>query len=302
MRVLTVYAHPNPKSFCHAVLEQFTAGLRDAGHSVEVVDLYAIKFDPVFRQRDLATYLHEDIPPEILESMNLRRAAAGERAGRPGRAPGRLTVAARQDPSADREVHPRACAQGCPRAMAEGRRRRRAGVHRAGVLAALPRDPQGLVRARLRLRQRVRAHARGLGRALQRPRAADAPREGAGDQHHAVLRGGLQGRLGAADAPHHRRLGPALPGRQARRARLLLRGRDRRSAAAAGVPAPRLPARPRLRRAGRRSPEASGRPEPAQRGALDAHVLAYVDAVPGPPRSPAPDPARAVTHRGHHVP
>ena len=32
MRVLTIYAHHNPRSFCHAVLERFTAGLRDAGH------------------------------------------------------------------------------------------------------------------------------------------------------------------------------------------------------------------------------------------------------------------------------
>jgi len=28
MNVLTVYAHPNPKSFCHAILEQFTLGLK----------------------------------------------------------------------------------------------------------------------------------------------------------------------------------------------------------------------------------------------------------------------------------
>ena len=27
MRVLTVYAHPNPASFCHAILERFTEGL-----------------------------------------------------------------------------------------------------------------------------------------------------------------------------------------------------------------------------------------------------------------------------------
>ena len=118
--------------------------------------------------------------------------------------------------------------------MAEGRRRRRAGVHRAGVLAALPGHPQGLVRARLRLRQRLRAHARGLGGPRQRPRAADAPREGAGHHADAVLRGRLQGRLGAADEPHHRRLGPALPRRQARRARLLLRRGDRRPAADPG--------------------------------------------------------------------
>ena len=52
MRVLTVYAHPDPKSFSHAVMEQFTAGLQKAGHGVQVVDRYAIKFDPVFRTRD----------------------------------------------------------------------------------------------------------------------------------------------------------------------------------------------------------------------------------------------------------
>ena len=46
MKILTVYAHPNPKSFCHAVLQQFTKGLEDAGHTNEVIDLYAIDFDP----------------------------------------------------------------------------------------------------------------------------------------------------------------------------------------------------------------------------------------------------------------
>jgi NAD(P)H dehydrogenase (quinone) len=72
MRVLTVYAHPDPRSFCHAVLERFTGGLADAGHEVEVVDLYAIGFDPVFRTRDMAQYVHEDMPPDILEGMDLR--------------------------------------------------------------------------------------------------------------------------------------------------------------------------------------------------------------------------------------
>ena len=35
MQVLTVYAHPNPKSFCHAILQQFTQGLEDAGRDSE---------------------------------------------------------------------------------------------------------------------------------------------------------------------------------------------------------------------------------------------------------------------------
>jgi NAD(P)H dehydrogenase (quinone) len=73
MRVLTVYAHPNPKSFCHAILQQFTKGLVDAGHSSEVVDLYAIRFDPVFRMQDFASYVHESMPIEILEQMNLKQ-------------------------------------------------------------------------------------------------------------------------------------------------------------------------------------------------------------------------------------
>jgi NAD(P)H dehydrogenase (quinone) len=73
MKVLTVYAHPNPKSFCRAILGQFTKGLEEAGHVSEVVDLYAIRFDPVFRMRDFASYVHESIPLEILEQMNLKQ-------------------------------------------------------------------------------------------------------------------------------------------------------------------------------------------------------------------------------------
>ena len=73
MRVLTVYANPDPNSFCHAVLQRFTSGLTDAGHISEVVDLYAINFDPVFRIRDFAGYVHEDIPVDILEGMKLRQ-------------------------------------------------------------------------------------------------------------------------------------------------------------------------------------------------------------------------------------
>ena len=42
MNVLTVFAHPGPQSFCRAVLDRFDAGLRDAGHANEIVDLYAI--------------------------------------------------------------------------------------------------------------------------------------------------------------------------------------------------------------------------------------------------------------------
>jgi NAD(P)H dehydrogenase (quinone) len=69
MKVLTIYAHPNPKSFCHAVLEQFTNGLKDAGHSNEIVDLYAIDFNPVLRIKDLANWLPDENAPDVVEKV-----------------------------------------------------------------------------------------------------------------------------------------------------------------------------------------------------------------------------------------
>lgn len=69
MRVLTVYAHPDPKSFNHAVLEAFTRGLVEAGHQSEVVDLYAIGFDPVSRLRDQPSWLPDANAPDVVEKV-----------------------------------------------------------------------------------------------------------------------------------------------------------------------------------------------------------------------------------------
>jgi NAD(P)H dehydrogenase (quinone) len=72
MKVLTLFAHPSSRSFCRAVLERFDAGLRDAGHVNEIVDLYAIGFDPVLRERDSPNWMDEGAPEQILEGMHLR--------------------------------------------------------------------------------------------------------------------------------------------------------------------------------------------------------------------------------------
>lgn len=80
MKVLTVFAHPGSNSFCHAVLDRFHSGLLAAGHTDEVVDLYAINFDPVLRERDNPNWMDENAPPEIIEGMHLReRMLAGAR-------------------------------------------------------------------------------------------------------------------------------------------------------------------------------------------------------------------------------
>jgi len=72
MKVLTVFAHPGTASFCHAVLERFDSGLRAAGHVNDIVDLYAIGFDPVIRDRDSPNWMDAGAPAEVLEKMRLR--------------------------------------------------------------------------------------------------------------------------------------------------------------------------------------------------------------------------------------
>ncbi len=71
MRVLIVFAHPDRRSFCGALLERLEAGLRAAGNEVDVADLYAEKFDPVFNTFDSAFFADESVPDAVLESMQL---------------------------------------------------------------------------------------------------------------------------------------------------------------------------------------------------------------------------------------
>ena len=44
MRVYILFAHPSKKSFTFEVLEAFTKGLGDAGHTLEIGDLYEMGF------------------------------------------------------------------------------------------------------------------------------------------------------------------------------------------------------------------------------------------------------------------
>ncbi len=47
MRALIVFAHPEPRSFGHALLRRGTETLLSQGHEVQVSDLYAMNFNPV---------------------------------------------------------------------------------------------------------------------------------------------------------------------------------------------------------------------------------------------------------------
>jgi len=69
MKVLVIYAHPKPESFNHAVLAAFTEGLKKAGHTSEVVDLYQIKFNPCLIPEDFAQFTGGQMPRDVLEQQ-----------------------------------------------------------------------------------------------------------------------------------------------------------------------------------------------------------------------------------------
>ncbi len=115
MNVLTIYAHHNPRSFCHAVLERFAEGLQDAGHTNKVVDLYAIRFNPVFDDQDGPDWIDDSVPDDVLERMHVRRSLV-EGARNPLR---RLMVKRWIGDRSDREIVRRLHALGAPRDVAE---------------------------------------------------------------------------------------------------------------------------------------------------------------------------------------
>lgn len=65
MNHLIVYSHPNPKSFCHAILETAVKTLQSKGHEVVVRDLYALGFDPVLKGSDFVEFQSGKIPADI---------------------------------------------------------------------------------------------------------------------------------------------------------------------------------------------------------------------------------------------
>ena len=52
MNVLIVYAHPNPRSFNAAMRQAAVDALTEAGHAVQVSDLYAMNFKATLDEHD----------------------------------------------------------------------------------------------------------------------------------------------------------------------------------------------------------------------------------------------------------
>ena len=65
MKILFVYAHPNPKSFANGILQKVVETAAVKKHQVVVRDLYALKFDPVLKGDDLAQIYSGKVPQDI---------------------------------------------------------------------------------------------------------------------------------------------------------------------------------------------------------------------------------------------
>lgn len=65
MRYLIIYAHPNPKSFNHAIREIVEDKLRKDNGQFDVRDLYEIKFNPVLSGSDFVAFKQGQAPPDI---------------------------------------------------------------------------------------------------------------------------------------------------------------------------------------------------------------------------------------------
>lgn len=65
MKQLIVYAHPNPASFNHAILETARETLAAKGDEVVVRDLYVLNFDPVLKGSDFEKLMAGKTPADI---------------------------------------------------------------------------------------------------------------------------------------------------------------------------------------------------------------------------------------------
>jgi len=76
VRVLYLYCHPLPESFHAAVRGEALAGLAQAGHEVDLLDLYAEDFDPVLTAEARRRYPDTERNQAGLEPLVARMQAA----------------------------------------------------------------------------------------------------------------------------------------------------------------------------------------------------------------------------------
>ncbi|MEH2245144.1 NAD(P)H-dependent oxidoreductase [Nostoc sp.] len=69
MNVLIVYAHPNPNSFNHAILDSVVTGLKEADHTPKIKDLYTLSLKITLDAEDLEQIVNGKTPDDILKEQ-----------------------------------------------------------------------------------------------------------------------------------------------------------------------------------------------------------------------------------------
>jgi len=67
MKVLVIFAHPDPKSLCHHLFEEVQETLQVGEHQTEVIDLYKDQFNPVLSADERAQYFDETMADPQLQ-------------------------------------------------------------------------------------------------------------------------------------------------------------------------------------------------------------------------------------------
>ena len=75
MKILVIVAHPNPKSFNHAIAKTAVAATRRNGHETVLHDLYAERFDPLMTAEEFPK--DAALPPDIARHCAELAAAEG---------------------------------------------------------------------------------------------------------------------------------------------------------------------------------------------------------------------------------
>ena len=72
-RILVIAGHSNPESLCHTLARAYTEAARGSGHTVELLDLAALRFDPILRRgyREV-----QPLEPDLVTAQNAIRDAA----------------------------------------------------------------------------------------------------------------------------------------------------------------------------------------------------------------------------------
>ena len=73
MKILVIYAHPSEVSFTTEVKNEFIRGLKEAGHTVEISDLYKMEFQETMTEQEYLreAFYREDspVPSDVLEEQ-----------------------------------------------------------------------------------------------------------------------------------------------------------------------------------------------------------------------------------------